>query len=307
MNRQKGLPVRQAGQAVLILILVMTVALAIGISVVQRSLSDISTASKVEQSSRAFSAAEAGIEDRLRGGSGNVNLTSNGSSAQVEGGDLIPCVPGSVGCAQGANTQQAPLEYPPLSKEEVAHIWLADYTSTSNPPAAAYKQTSLDVYWGNSTSDKAALELTLVYFDGTQYKTRKWYLDHTITRIPDNKFTQAVCTGYTVGVNIYQCKYTIGGSGDPGGALPSSPSILMLLRARLLYNSTSQPFAIQAAVTCPVAASDCRDYSIPSQARTLISTGISGATQRKVKLFQVNNVVPPYFDYGIFSAGAINK
>lgn len=306
MNRQKGLPVRQAGQAVLILILVMTVALAIGISVVQRSLSDISTASKVEQSSRAFSAAEAGIEKYLNqavsctADTCKFQFSENSSEVKVEGGDLMPAVPAS-------GTRQAALEYPPLSKEEVAHIWLADYTSTSNPPAAAYKQTSLDVYWGNSTSDKAALELTLVYFDGTQYKTRKWYLDHTITRTPDNKFTQAVCTGYTVGVNIYQCKYTIGGSGDPGGALPSSPSILMLLRARLLYNSTSQSFAIQAAVTCPVAASDCRDYSIPSQARTLISTGISGATQRKVKLFQVNNVVPPYFDYGIFSAGAINK
>ena len=41
---------------ILILVLVMTVALAIGISVIQRSLSDISTATKVEQSSRAFSA-----------------------------------------------------------------------------------------------------------------------------------------------------------------------------------------------------------------------------------------------------------
>ena len=52
----------QKGQVILILILVMTVGLAIGLSIVQKSLVDISTASKIEQSSRAYSAAEAGVE-----------------------------------------------------------------------------------------------------------------------------------------------------------------------------------------------------------------------------------------------------
>ncbi len=47
MNNQKG-------QLILILILVMTVALSIGLSIVQKSLVDVSTSSKVEQSSRAF-------------------------------------------------------------------------------------------------------------------------------------------------------------------------------------------------------------------------------------------------------------
>ena len=56
----------ERGQIILVLVLVITVALAIGISVVQRSLSDISTSTKVEESSRAFSAAEAGIERALK-------------------------------------------------------------------------------------------------------------------------------------------------------------------------------------------------------------------------------------------------
>ena len=53
------------GQILLALILVMTVALAIGLSVIQKSLVDVSTSTKVEQSSMAFSAAEAGIERSL--------------------------------------------------------------------------------------------------------------------------------------------------------------------------------------------------------------------------------------------------
>src|SRR3989339_1641784 len=83
MKNQQGLPRRQAGQVILILILVMAVALAIGISVIQRSLSDISTSSKVEQSSRAFSAAEAGIEKALRGDATAVSFPENNSSATV--------------------------------------------------------------------------------------------------------------------------------------------------------------------------------------------------------------------------------
>src|SRR3989338_1010156 len=143
----------ERGQVVLILVLVMTVALAIGISVIQRSLSDVSTSSKVEQSSRAFSAAEAGIENKLSGGTGSINFTENSSTAEVTGGDLVPVVP-------AVGTRQVPLEYPPLAKEEVAHVWLA------NPDTAAefYKPLTndLDIYWGDpkASSDKAALELT---------------------------------------------------------------------------------------------------------------------------------------------------
>lgn len=287
----------QDGQVVLILVLVMTVALAIGISVIQRSLSDVSTATKVEQSSRAFSAAEAGIEKALKGDLSGVIFTENSSSATATGNILIPAVPTN-------GTRQDPLEYPPLAKEETAHVWLADFTSVNNPPALFYKQTSLDIYWAdpNASSDKAALELTLVYYDSTssQYKARKWYLDQ-ITRTPPNNFTTppaVSCTGFTLTDNSYQCKYTIGGASDSQGPLPAN---LMLIRARLLYEATSQPFAVQAVSTC---GTDC---SIPPQAKKLISTGISGQTQRKVQLFQLLKVVPPYFDYAIFSAAEINK
>lgn len=294
----------QKGQVIIILILVMTVALAIGLSVIQRSLSDISTSSKVEQSSRAFSAAEAGIEKALNCptcASISVDFSeTNQSSATVTKNSLMPAVP-------AVGTRQEALEYPPLAKEEVAHVWLADYTSTANPPPAFYTQTTLDVYWGNSTTDKAALELTLVYW-GTdpidpivKYRTRKWYLDHSI-RTPDNRFEVVTNCGTggnrpQGGITAYQCKKIID--------LPSTGRYI-LLRARLLYNTSSQPFAVQA-VSCPGTALNCQDYSIPPQARTLISTGIAGSTQRQIKLFRIDKVVPPYFDYAIFSTGAIDK
>lgn len=296
----------QTGQVLLALILIMTVALAIGLSIVQKSLVDVSTATKVEESSRAFSAAEGGIEKYIQSGISNVNCTSdtckvqfseNSSQANVEGGNLIPRLP-------AVNTRQEALEYPPLAKEEIAQVWLADFNSSTNPPAQFYKQNSLEIYWGDPSlsTDKAALELTLVYYgtdstdlvdpSTTKYRSKKFYLDQML-RNPSNNFDiSANCNGdHSVGSNTYQCSKTLN--------LPSGS--LMLIRARLLYNTTSQPFAVWALGTCG------QDCSIPPQARILVSTGISGETQRRVQVFQIQKVVPSYFDYAIFSAGDISK
>lgn len=268
---------REKGQVVLILILVMTVALGIGVSVVQRSLSDVSTASKVEQSSRAFSAAEAGIEKAIQSSTGFTTAIPLGNNSSIQEVQASP-IPAS---------GQA-LEYPPLAKEEMAQVWLANPDDLSSP----YGGSTLDIYWGNSTTDRAALELTLVYY-GTEYSSKKFYLDQ-ITRTPANNFdTTADCsTAHTIGTNTYQCKYTI-------TSIPSSPR---LLRARLLYNTTSQPFAVSPVGTC--GASPC---SLPSQAHLFTATGTSGQTQRKVQVFRLDKVVPSFFDYAIFSAGSINK
>src|SRR3989344_5511027 len=99
---------KESGQVILILLLIMTVALGIGLSLVQRSLGDISTSIKVEQSSRAFSAAEAGIESAIKGNLTGVNFPDAKSSATV-----VSTVP-ELGQA---------LEYPPIGKEEIAHFW----------------------------------------------------------------------------------------------------------------------------------------------------------------------------------------
>ena len=158
----------------------------------------------------------------------------------------------------------------------------------------------MEVYWGNSTTDKAALEVTLVYYDpnpAVGYTSHKLYLDHTTVRTPDNGFEQIACTGYTVGSNSYQCKKIL-------NFTPTEVAGLMLIRVRLLYNATPQPIAFWA-VTCLSA--PCTPYSLPPQARTIVSTGVSVDTQRQVKVFQLYKVVPTYFNYAIFSAGDISK
>ena len=52
----------QKGQILLLVVLVMTIALTIGLSLATRTITDIRTTTEEENSQRAFSAAEAGIE-----------------------------------------------------------------------------------------------------------------------------------------------------------------------------------------------------------------------------------------------------
>lgn len=305
---------RQKGQIVLMLVLVMTVALAIGLSIVQKSLTDVSTATKVEDSQRAFSAAEAGIEKVLSGG-GTQKFALEGTSAQVseiQDSGTLPLLP-------EVNKRQLPLEFPPFAKEEIIQVWLADPDSNVRLPDCSaidatkhspicYGQSTLDLYWGNSQTDKAALELTLIYYDNVSktYKNdRKWFLDwDSADRL--NNFDKVNCPGSIVAEGSldkisYSCHIKLGDGSINAGKNGALPSGLMMLRARLLYNTTSQPLAVLAVGTCG------KNCSLPPQTRKLISVGASGQTQRKVQVFQMNKVIPPYFDFAIFSAGEIRK
>lgn len=289
---------KQKGQIILILILVITVALAIGLSVIQRSLVDVSTSTKVEQSARAFSAAEAGIEKALKdNSSGSVQFTETGSQAIFSAGESIPVL-------QTGSDPQKPLEYPTLSKEEIAQAWLADLYSDSNPPAAYYTQNSLDIFWGQQNiadvNNRPAIEIKVIEYIGGTYTPHSFYLDPNSSRASLTNFTDvssgcsntlpAITT--TSGTNrSFYCKWTLSGLKQD----------LMLLRARILYSSTSQPFAVGAVGTCG------RNCSLPSQARILTSTGTSGETQRKVQVFRLDKVIPAYFDYALFSVGEIKK
>lgn len=286
----------QKGQIVLILVLVMTVALAIGISVVQRSISDISTSSKVEESSRAFSAAEAGIEKAIQENRAIASPVPLGDSAIIQSVNIQAIVPAP---------HQALEEAKPIGKEELSQVWLADPQRT--PPGQYYNQNNLDIYWGvkdpnNNPDNNPAIELTVIYLRGVSYQSKKFWYDSNQARIGSNKFTPADCRdqGYTINTSVgsdrhFFCKTTL----DLRGLTPT----LILLRARILYSSNAQPFAVQPrGGNCPT-----NVCSLPPQTKIYTATGTSGETTRKVQVSRQDQVVPSYFDYGIFSVGAVTK
>lgn len=301
---------KQKGQIILILLLVMTVALGIGLSIIQRSLTDISTSTKVEQSQRAFSAAEAGIERALSIGATTPftlppSQLQNLASVDVAVQSNLPLI------------NQA-LEYPPIGKEDIAHVWLADPDTLNN----YYKQTSLEVYWGKADAtgrEQPALEITLIYQDtASGYKSSKFYIDPVggIEGRDGNGFKDPADAQFdgscgnittltsfsttTTDLRSFRCKVKLSGLPNSASGLPK----LILVRARFLYNSLPQPLAVKPTGACTGTDTSC---SLPPQARIFTSTGSSGQTQRKVSVFRLEKVVPFYFDYAIFSAGEINK
>lgn len=283
------------------LILIITVVLAIVFSVIQKGLVDVSTSTKNEQSSRAFSAAEAGIEYALlqEAGSGSkIADISNDSKFDVADSVKYPKIPTS--------GRQHALEFKEVAKEDVAQVWLANpdpSKEVSGVPIQGYKKNSLDIYWGNSQTDKAALAAKVIfYLDGVGYNQMSFNLDPDSTRASASNFTPVDCSTPSPPVTTnegvdrtFTCFKNI--SGWPGSAK------LMLVRFRLLYNTNSQPVAIRGE-GCSDADGGC---FIPPQVRIIKSTGTSGNIQRQVQVFTQEQVVPHYFDYALFSIGKINK
>jgi Tfp pilus assembly protein PilX len=306
----------QTGQVAVVLLLFILVALTIGLTVTQRSLSSINTSSQSEQVSRAFTAAEAGLERSLNqtavigpspapgaqdlplSGSGSLN---NNSSTQVKVVTNLP------------RPTQA-LEYPPIGKDTFAQFWIADPSTL-----AASNLTGVNIYYGRApldTSDSTpALEVNVIARDATNtYSARRFY-DSDSSRRSNNGFVAPTACG---SFQIYTSN-----SAENAGSPPSdtnfychidisfsslSPDIpagatTIMVRARILYSNIKQPLAVQPGPCTPVGCTP----ALPLQAAIYSSTGVAGQSQKTIQVFRQVNFMPPFLDFAIFSSGEINK
>lgn len=297
----------ERGQVIIILLLTMLVGLAVGVTITQRSITDVSISKQNEQASRAFSAAEAGIEKALQQESAGIILPEapiklnldNNSQAQVTTNADLP------GPAQA-------LEYPPISTEEVSHFWLVDPKTLKS----AYPPNSkIEVYFGNegintSSDDTPAIETILVFKDslGNFSSERNFFDSHSTGRTSKNGFSSASCspTSYFINSSFssdtssqdrkFKCKVLL-------DMLAGQPALTpYLLRVRVLYSSQGQKVAVKPYGSC--AGVPC---SIPAQATVHTSVGSSGKSQKTVRVFRQKDVVPSIFDFAVFSAGEIAK
>lgn len=292
---------RESGQAVIILLLVMVLALAIGLSVIGRSVTEISTSTKTEDSSRAFSAAEAGIERLLQmnpqsgsGIAGSIAFSNQSQAQALEWSANLP-KPGMA------------LEYPPFGKESFAQFWLANPDTL----ASVYNLESFDIYFGDPTQDysavtgkpdnQPAIEVSVILFSppGSSYFSKSYFYDSKGDRAGagGNNFSSCSLGPSPIETNAYSqlrsfyCKATVAGYKN------SPQDIPIMVRARMLYTNISHPAAIR-----PVSGG-----SFPVQASILKSTGSSGGIIRNLQIFQQKSVMPQIFDYALFSAGDLSK
>lgn len=293
------LSAKQSGQVVIILLMLMLVALSIGLAVTQKSITDVTTSTQTEQSSRAFSAAEAGIEKALTGGSqvqvGVPFQLGNDSTATVNGSALLP-------------TTNIAIEYPAIGREVTAQFWLIDPREPNMAVAYVYPDTKFDLYFGNpQTTDKPAIEVKIIMFENGQFKTKVYYFD---SESRANGFERVVCNSETLPVGIlgdgheFYCKKTVGdpvtipNTGPPETAcLSASGCKLILVRARFLYANENHKLAIAPAGSNP----------FPPQIQIYNATGISGQSEKQIQAFRVIDVIPPWFDFALFSINEIKK
>jgi hypothetical protein len=297
----------QNGQVLVALVLTLLTILTIGLIIIQRSTTDITTSTQNDQASRAFSAAEAGIEQALQGSTPNSysNDLTNSASYVVTPSARLP------------QLRQA-LEYPPTGKGEIAQFWLAD-PSTLNP---FYTKSALFLYFGNSDAsgdNLPAIEVTLITrnTNTNEYLASRRYVETNPARAVNTNFESCTNTDPNLLINPlpintsstsdrtniadrrFKCRVRI-------NTFYSNNIVPIMVRTRVLY-SDNQPVALAPIPESPLTGDKSDGNSLPDQATIYTSIGVSGQSRRTIQAFKLDNVVPFFFDYAIFSVGDLVK
>lgn len=298
---------KEKGQVVVLLLLVMVVALAIGLSMISRSVLEVSTSRKSEDSSRAFSAAEAGIEKVIQANLNNLGNTPIGVGAfslgnQASANIVIP------DSALPRDTRA--LEYPPFGKESFAQFWLVNpnFVTTQNyngnlfyiyfgdPDISKYTSTV-----GGNPADQPAIEVNIISWDVTnnKYLAARQYFDSVSGSLPvtgrpsfttcDQRSLVNIPTNDNTAVSFY-CRVTV--------SITNTPNYFpVMVRVRVLYSNISHPVALGPKI----------GLSLPKQVNIYQSKGTSGSVERTLEVFQQKAVMPQIYDYVLFSAKNLQK
>lgn len=276
----------QSGQIVVLLLLIMLVGLTIGLSVTTRTLQQMKVATVSEQSSRAYTAAEAAIEEALRqelagGMTGSVGLGPSISEAKYEVEET----------AEFSLTVQ---------RDEIAQVNLHDFTGSA-----------IDVYWVsesdpneniNEPPGRASLELTFIKKDGEDYSVIRFAVNAD-ARSASNGFTDPGGSDTSGGVDLVStdtggCSFDPDGRGYCNKVAVTGLSDIEILRVKPFYNR-----ATILVESSPPGLLSSQLFTISGEATA------RGDVTRKVEVTKAPPALPPIFDYVIFdgSGNALRK
>jgi len=260
---------KQSGQIALIIILVMVVVGTIALSIVARSVTDLSISTQEENKIRAFSKAEAGIEDILT--SGIYNLAADSGTRTVGLGEEAITYEYNVQEIGGGENYE--LENP-LGNGEAVQLTLSP---GSNP-------ASLKIYWVNGDNSqevsgtKASLEIS-IFGQGNKI-TR--YAYNAPGGASDNGFASA-SPGETFGGKNYQASQEIFLQSDD-----------LFVRIKPLYNKTSL-------------AARAIGGTLPIQGYKLNVTANEGESNAALEIIQTAPSAATVFDYVLWSGSDLAK
>ncbi len=271
----------QKGQTLLIIVLVMVVAITVVLSVATRSITNTRISSDEENSQRAFSAAEAGVERVLKtaqdvSSDNKVTLDNNAKFFATVNRSQLPNV-----LLNGGQT---------VLQDEGVDLWLSNYDPNpsqnySNPQTGTYK-----VRWENtggncssSTNRPPAIEVVVLSGNSTDTaKATHFVFDSCSNRRSTNNFTQATTDSFPI------TSYGVTVSFDYSGTFSVTNGYIA--RIVPLYAKTK------------IGVSNVGGANLPMQGNLISSTGSSGGTSRKITVFQQYPSLPiEVFPYAIFA------
>lgn len=266
-----------SGQVLLITLLVLTVATTIGLAFIGRVRTDTTSSADVEESARAFSAAEAGIEEALKSGTG----TSQPRTLSDVPASYSTSI-STVGSAPGIYA------FPQLTtRGDTEMLWLVNHNpdQTLNE-IPTYTNNTISVCWKGIAGNVPALSVIVLYKRGTSYHTARVAYDPNNGR--GNNFTFAGGLLNSCGqTNVYRQTLTFNAMGiNIGGA---NPDIVLALRLRPLYSDAFLYI-------------DSGGTAIASQGNVVTSTGTTGSgITRKIVVSQQFRSPPSIFDAAVVS------
>ena len=304
----------QSGQALIIILLAMSVVLTLVLSSVSRSVTDIRITTEEEESLRAFSAAEAGVEKAL------LELTSTGGFDSDSG-----TLDGQTNTSYNVVAEDIPAgsyyEYPNgLMSGETATFWLVGQDANGNLNCdnnACAKPVRTRICFGDENSPHnnqytPAIEIQAYYDnapnaanppisitsgDYTTIKVDNKALDGYGARANSNNFISAGACPIAELSSKYEFGYTFD-QNTIGDCLPSRTCVLML-KVKMHYANQPTPVVI--------GLNEGPSPVLPAQGVIINSTGVSGESSRRLKVNYNTASMPEIFNNILFSASGITK
>lgn len=282
-----GCSMNNKGQIALIALLVLAVATTVGLALISRGSTNVATTRSAEESTRAFSAAEAGIEQAISTGfTGSVILDYEVGLITRYDTSYTTTI-ATVSAAAGV-----PFSFPQKTiKGETETIWLvshlADGTIDETP---TYTDPSIDVCWSSSTPTPAVVT-TLFYKESSDssYQVVKGVFDPDTARATVNNFSAPTSLTGGCGDGLTTYKKTLTFSSLAASINPASDTLIML-RVRPVYEDT-QISVVPSMV-------------LPDQATRITSVGQTADTTRKIEVYRTFGAPSSIFDAAVYSQGA---
>lgn len=269
---------KQNGQIVLMTLLILTVAVTLVLAFIGRTTTNTAITSQLEDSARAFNAAEAGVESALKSGAN--------STATLTGGEKFDVKVTAIGGATGV------YEFPKkTTTDSTETLWLVGHNGDGSiNESSRYTGNTMTLCWSQETV-MPALSLSVLYKrSGVYYVARAAY-DADPTRRALNSFFAPTSSGTGCGkpnMNVHDIDFSLDFN------ISIATDTVVMLRMRPVYG----PASILV---------DPLTNTLPLQAKRIESTGsVTAGSTRKIVVYQLYKTPPSLFDAVLYSQSPLS-